>query len=163
MVTTMTANQLFSIVNPVALLGWVLLAVFPRRRWAADIVCGWVLPALLGGVYVALIAANWRGSPGGFSSLPEVAQLFSNPWLLLAGWVHYLAFDLFVGSWIVRDARSRSIAHLLILPSLILTFLFGPAGWLSYLLLRALVRARPSAATAQVGDGDSDRLSSSLS
>jgi Domain of unknown function (DUF4281) len=142
----MSPNQIFSIVNPLALLGWVLLAVLPRRRWAADVVCGWVLPALLGGVYVAIIATAWWGSAGGFSSLPEVAQLFSNPWLLLAGWVHYLAFDLFVGSWIVRDARGRGIPHLLLLPSLALTFLFGPAGWLSYLLLRALLRARSSTA-----------------
>jgi Domain of unknown function (DUF4281) len=57
-----------------------------------------------------------------------------------------LAFDLLVGSWIVRDARERGIAHLLLLPSLALTFLFGPAGWLSYLIVRVLLRARSKAA-----------------
>ncbi len=135
----MIANQLFSIVNLVALLGWVLLATFPQRRWPADVVCGWVIPALLSGVYVAIIAFTFGRSPGGFSSLPDVALLFSDPWLLLAGWVHYLAFDLFVGSWIVRDARDRQIRHLFLLPSLALTFLFGPGGWLSYLLLRGVL------------------------
>ena len=69
-----------------------------------------------------------------------MATLFANPWLLLAGWIHYLAFDLFVGSWEVRDARERGIPHLLVVPCLVMTFLFGPAGWLLY----ALVRARRS-------------------
>ena len=84
-----------------------------------------------------IIATRFAGSAGGFASLAAVATLFSNPWLLLAGWTHYLAFDLFVGSWEVRDARERGIPHLCVLPCLALTFLFGPAGWLLYLALRA--------------------------
>jgi hypothetical protein len=138
----MSAEQLFSIANLVAMLGWVLLAVFPQRRWPAEVVSGWVIPALFAGLYVGIIATTWGRSPGGFSSLSEVALLFQSPWLLLAGWVHYLAFDLLVGSWMVRDARSRGIAHLLVVPLLLLTFMFGPAGWLAYLLLRAARRAQ---------------------
>lgn len=138
----MAPHHLFSLVNLAAVLGWLLLALLPHRRWTAEVVCGWIIPGLLGSVYVAIIAATWWRAPGGFSSLSAVAQLFENPWLLLAGWVHYLAFDLLVGSWIVRDARERGIAHLLLLPSLALTFFFGPAGWLSYLLLRAVLRPR---------------------
>src|SRR4051812_21348401 len=53
--------------------------------------------------------------------------------MLLAGWTHYLAFDLFVGRWEVRDAQRRGIPHLLITPALVLTFLLGPAGFLFYL------------------------------
>jgi len=132
----MTANHVFSIVNPIALLSWLLLIVLPRRRWAIDIVAGFAVPALLAIVYIAIIAANFFGSAGGFSSLPDVAVLFSNPWLLLAGWVHYLAFDLLVGTWEARDARERGVSHLLLVPCLVLTFLFGPAGWLLYQLVR---------------------------
>jgi hypothetical protein len=84
---------------------------------------------------------QWARSDGGFESLEPVARLFANRWLLLAGWVHYLAFDLFVGSWEVRDARSHNIPHWLVLPCLFLTFLFGPAGWLLYMAVRA-VRGR---------------------
>jgi len=73
---------------------------------------------------------------GGFGSLAEVARLFANPWLLLAGWTHYLAFDLFVGSWEVRDARERGVPHLLVIPCLALTLMFGPAGWLLYVAVR---------------------------
>lgn len=132
----MTANHVFSIVNPIALLSWLLLIVLPRRRWVIDIVAGFAVPALLAIIYIAIIAANFFGSAGGFSSLPDVALLFSNPWLLLAGWVHYLAFDLLVGTWEARDARERGVSHLLLVPCLVLTFLFGPAGWLLYQLLR---------------------------
>jgi ABA4-like protein len=141
------ASQIFSIVNPIAIVGWVLLAAFPRRRWA-ELAGGRVVPALLSAVYVAIIVAAWGRSPGGFSSLAAVSQLFQSPWLLLAGWVHYLAFDLLVGSWIVRDAHERGIAHGWVVPLLLLTFLFGPAGWLSYLGLRGAMRARTARATA---------------
>jgi hypothetical protein len=79
-------------------------------------------------------------SEGGFSSLPDVARLFMNPWLLLAGWIHYLAFDLLVGSWEARDARKHGINHLLVIPCLILTFMFGPAGWLLYRGVRYSLR-----------------------
>jgi hypothetical protein len=142
----MTPESVFSLVNLTALAAWIPLAVLPRARWPADRLAGVAIPALLAVTYAALIAVHW-GSPGGFSSLGEVATLFSNPWLLLAGWTHYLAFDLLVGAWEVRDARSNGIPHLAVVPCLILTFLFGPAGWLLYLGVReAHRRARPAAA-----------------
>jgi hypothetical protein len=137
----MTPEQLFSIVNLIALIGWILLVVLPRQRWVSEVISGVAVPAMLAIAYTLLIAANWRGSAGGFSTLGEVALLFSNPWLLLAGWTHYLAFDLLVGAWQVRDARSHGINHWLVVPCLILTFLFGPAGWLLYLSVRS-ARAR---------------------
>lgn len=130
------AEQLFSIVNAVALVGWLSLAALPGKRWAQR-VSQWLVPGLLAGVYVAIIAATWGRSPGGFSTLAAVSQLFESRWLLLAGWVHYLAFDLLIGNWIAQDARAHGIAHGWVLPCLGLTFSFGPAGWLSYLGLRA--------------------------
>jgi hypothetical protein len=133
----MSPNQLFSIANVVALCGWLLLIVLPRKRWVADFVSGAAIPAVLSVLYIVIIALQFFGSAGGFSSLPEVALLFSNPWLLLAGWIHYLAFDLLVGSWEARDARDRGIRHMFVVPCLILTFLFGPAGWLLYLGIRS--------------------------
>jgi hypothetical protein len=75
---------------------------------------------------------NIGRGPGDFQTLAGVSALFSSPWVLLAGWIHYLAFDLLVGVWEVRDSRSRGIPHLLVVPCLALTFMFGPAGWLLY-------------------------------
>lgn len=147
----MTANQTFDILNLIAFVAWVLLVLSPRLpRWTSTLT-GAVVPALFAVAYVALVLANWAGSEGGFSSLSDVAALFSNPWILLAGWTHYLAFDLLVGNWEMRDAQARGIRYLLVLPCLGLTFLFGPAGWLLYAIVRSTrsasttMDARPSA------------------
>ena len=136
----MSPDRIFEVANLVALAGWLLLAVLPGRSWVPTLITAVVVPALLAVVYVGILAVHWSGSEGGFGSLEQVAQLFANPWLLLAGWVHYLAFDLFVGSWEVRDARVHGIPHWLVLPCLFLTFMFGPAGWLLYMAVRAVRR-----------------------
>lgn len=137
----MTPDQIFSFASTLAMLSWLALIVLPRR---AAIVTGLVVPVLFALLYAALIGRFWSGAQGGFSSLPAVAQLFANPWLLLAGWVHYLCFDLLIGTWEVQDAQARGIPHLLVVPCLVLTFLFGPAGWLLYKGL-ASVHPRPKA------------------
>ena len=135
----MTPEALFSILNLIAAAGWILLIAQPGRAWVTAITTT-AIPAVMAIVYLAVLVPMWGGAEGGFSSLAGVAQLFAEPWLLLAGWVHYLAFDLIVGSWEVRDARERNIPHLLVVPCLILTFLFGPAGWLLYSVLRSTRR-----------------------
>ena len=133
----MSPHQIFSVANLVAFCCWLLLILLPGRTWVTRGVAGVAVPAGLGVLYTVIIAAQFFGSAGGFSSLQDVALLFSNPWLLLAGWIHYLAFDLLVGTWEARDARERGIPHLFVVPSLLLTFLFGPAGWLLYLGIRS--------------------------
>jgi hypothetical protein len=137
----MTAEQVFFIANLIAVAGWLLLIVAGRTRWVSSLVTGIVLPLLFALLYSFLVAAHWGEKTGGFGTLAQVRTLFSNDWLLLAGWVHYLAFDLFIGSWQVRDARKHGIPHLLLVPGLILTFMFGPIGLLLYCIVR-LVRIR---------------------
>ena len=143
----MTPAQIFSAANIVALVAWVLLAVLPRQRWVTSIVSGMAVPAGFAIAYSIIIASQWGSSTGGFSTLDAVSALFSNRWLLLAGWLHYLAFDLLVGTWEVRDARERGIPHVAVLPCLALTFMFGPAGWLLYCGVRGVV-ARTAAIVA---------------
>jgi len=126
----------FAFASALAALGWILLAVLPGHERVRDLISGRIVPALLAAVYVVIVMTQWAGTPGGFGSLADVALLFSNTWLLLAGWVHSLAFDLLVGVWEARDARARGLPHLLLLPCLALTFLFGPAGWILYLAVR---------------------------
>jgi hypothetical protein len=132
----MNAEQVFSIANFTALTGWLVLILMGRQRWVAALLTGAILPLLLSALYTILFVTHWSETQGGFGSLAGVQALFSNDWLLLAGWVHYLAFDLFVGSWEVRDAQQHSISHWMTVPCLILTFLFGPAGLLIYALVR---------------------------
>ena len=133
----MTPELVFSVANLAAAFSWMLLVVLPGRQWVSDRVAGVGVPVVLAVVYVVLVATNWGGSAGGFSTLADVALLFANPWMLLAGWVHYLCFDLLVGCWEVRDARERGVPHLLVVPCLLGTFMFGPADWLLYRAIRA--------------------------
>lgn len=134
----MNPDLLFKLANNTALIGWISLIFLPRWRWSARLLAPVLVPALLALLYCSLVATQFGRSLGGFSSLASVALLFQNKAMLLAGWVHYLAFDLFVGSWEVRDAQRIGIAHYLVVPCLVLTFLFGPAGWLFYVLIRSM-------------------------
>ena len=130
----MTIEGVFSACNLVAMAGWILLLAVPRHRLAMTI-AGTAIPLTLAAIYLALFALHARESSGGFSSLAAVAQLFANHWLLLAGWVHYLAFDLFIGAWETRDAMARRVPRLL-LACLMMTFMLGPIGLLCYHLVR---------------------------
>jgi hypothetical protein len=102
---------------------------------------GRTVPLVFAVAYVLLFAVHGMGD-GGYGSLAEVRRLFDVPGLLAAGWLHYLAFDLFVGAWIAERAGALGIPHLLVLPLLLLTFMFGPAGLLAFALLRAVWRGR---------------------
>jgi hypothetical protein len=140
----MTPDSLFQIANPLALVGWLALALSPLRPVWADRISGLGVPLLLSVAYTALILAFWSGFDGGFDSLENVILLLSQPYAALAGWIHYLAFDLFVGAWITRTARAAGVSHWLVLPCLVLTFLFGPAGFLAFTLIRWVVTLRPA-------------------
>lgn len=131
----MSLEQAFSVAGMCAMAGWLALLFSPS---------GWIRPRILvlpiafglGTLYVALIGAFWTQTNGGFDSLADVAALFEHPGPLLAGWVHYLAFDLLVGLWEREEAQRIGLSRLLLAPCLLLTFMFGPAGWLAFLALR---------------------------
>lgn len=132
----MNAEQIFSIVNLVAILGWVLIAILPRWKYTRMVVLSGAIPLLLSVAYLALVILFFGQAEGGFDSLANVMKLFTNEWAVLAGWIHYLAFDLFVGSWEVRDSQERGINHLLVIPCLFLTFMLGPIGFLLYMAIK---------------------------
>lgn len=139
----------FRVASAAVLPAWAALLLSPpsarwsatARRWA-----GQVWPVALSLLYVVLLAVHWRGE-GGFGSLAEVQALFAVPGALVAGWVHYLAFDLFVGGWLAGRAAAHGWSHVWMLPVYVLTFLFGPAGLLVYALLRTW--RRPSATPSE--------------
>lgn len=135
----MTAELIFSFCNMFVLPGWLLLLVFPNWQWTTGLITSVLIPFALGLAYLGLFVSQAQTLPegGGFGSAAQVAILFSNPYLLTAGWIHYLAFDLFVGSWEVRDANQWGIQRLLLIPCLLFTFLLGPTGLVLYLIIRA--------------------------
>lgn len=132
----MKAEQIFSIANTLALIGWLLVIVVPRWKFTRLAVLSGAVPLLLSVAYLGLVVFFFGSAEGGFDSLANVMKLFTNEWAMLAGWLHYLAFDLYVGSWEVRDAQRKGIPHFLVIPCLVLTFLLGPIGYLFYSILR---------------------------
>lgn len=135
----MTADHLFQLANPLALVGWLALLASPLAPRAAQAISAAAIPLLLSLAYAGLVLAFWWEAPGGFGSLAEVQALFTHPQIALAGWLHYLAFDLFLGAWEVRTARAEGIPHWAVIPCLVLTFLFGPAGLLAFAILRFIL------------------------
>ena len=133
----MTPETIFLICNNGVLPAWLLLAIAPNWSWTQKIVHQIWIPILLGSVYLGVFVTS-PATPenGGFTSLEGVMTLFTSPHFALVGWVHYLVFDLFVGAWEVRDAKRRSIPHLLVVPCLVMTLMLGPIGLLAYLCLR---------------------------
>ncbi len=140
----MPLDQLFSLASGLALVGWVALALAPFRRSVAVLVARLVAATLCGAYAAFLVHALVAGPPlppgASFNTLDGVAVLLSTKAALLAGWVHYLAFDLFIGSWETEDAPEAHVPHWLLLPCLALTFVAGPVGLLLYLILKAVRR-----------------------
>lgn len=132
----MKAEQIFLIANLIAMISWIILAVAPRSVLTRKIILSGAIPLLLSVAYLVLIVLFFGSAEGGFSSLSDVMKLFTNEWATLAGWIHYLAFDLFVGIWEVKDAQAKNISHWFVIPCLVLTFLLGPIGFLVYSILR---------------------------
>jgi ABA DEFICIENT 4-like len=132
----MSPDHMFSIANGVSVVCWILLAMLPTRRWVTDVVVGKAAPALFASAYAVIVLTMFPRAEGSFSTLAGVSALFGNPWLLLAGWLHYLAFDLLIGTWEARDSLGRRVPRWLLVVCLFLTLMFGPMGWLVYLVVR---------------------------
>jgi Domain of unknown function (DUF4281) len=135
----MTASGLFSAFNMLALVGWIILGagVALRRGWLRDTLAGTYIPVLMSAAYAILIVFFFSGAEGGFDTLENVQKLFASPWVALAGWIHYLAFDLFMGSRIARGMEEERLPRWPLMIILPLTFLFGPAGYLAFEIVKA--------------------------
>src|ERR1700732_1447244 len=121
----MHPETLFGASGKLAMAGWALLVFAPRWRWSQRI-ASLIIPLTFAIVYLVLIVLYFAKSPGGFGTLGQITQLFQNPWLLLAGWIHYLAFDLFLGAWQARQAPPLWVFPFFRIFLLWVTLLFGP-------------------------------------
>jgi len=138
---TMSTDDLFLICNYAVLPARFLLFFLPHHRVTQLSVHAIWVPLLLGPFYIwALFFGQPAPEGAGFGSLESVMMLFQSPTAVLGGWIHYLVFDLFVGAWIVRDAKRQGIKHWLIMPFLLVTLMAGPAGLMLYLLLRLALK-----------------------
>lgn len=135
----MTTSAVFQFANTIAMLMWVLMILLPNWKWTRFLVDYKLVPILLSGLYIIYIVQSVQG--GGsmdFSSLESVKKLFTVEIAVLAGWLHYLAFDLVVGMWILDQNRVLKINHLILVPCLLGAFIFGPVGFLLYMIVRTI-------------------------
>lgn len=120
---------------------WALLLVLPHARITEALVHSVALPLILGVTYMWLLgtALSLPAPEGaGFSSLSGLMKLFTVEMALVAGWAHYIVFDMFVGAWEARDAQRVGLHHLVLAPCLLLTLAVGPIGLMLYILVRGI-------------------------
>ena len=130
----MDLDTLFSICSFLVMPCWIALLIIPENPWVKKIITAVIL--IIAIVYISQLGTFFQEEEGGFGSLQDVMLLFKNESAVLAGWVHYLAFDLFVGRWIATDAFSHKISKWFVAPCLVCTFMFGPLGFLLYSILK---------------------------
>jgi hypothetical protein len=135
----MTASGLFSVFNTLAMAGWIVLAlgVILTRDWLRDVVAGTYIPVAISAAYFLLIVFFFAPAEGGFDTLENVQMLFTSPWAALAGWIHYLAFDLFMGARIARGMAEQGRPRWPLVLLLPITFLLGPIGYLAFEIIKA--------------------------
>lgn len=132
----MTPDVVFSICSTLVLPQWILMIIAPKWQWTQRLVASRIIPFILAIFYAYYILTSFGSSEGGgFSSLEEVMQLFTVEGAVLAGWIHYLAFDLLIGGWILTTAQKKGIHHGLVIPCLIGCFMLGPIGFLVFWLI----------------------------
>jgi len=137
----MPTELLFKIFNFGVLIPWALLLLLPNWKGTQ-----WMLRTkapvfLLAAAYLVLLIVEMSTSSSGgidFSSFESIRAAFQRPEVMLIGWMHYLAFDLFVGMWELADAQKKNIPHWMMVPTLLLTLMFGPVGLLLYGGIRAM-------------------------
>ena len=133
---------LFTITNVLAMAAWVILIGLPRKPLAHSAVL-YVGVGLLCLIYTSCFAAVLTGavsqglsSEGDLMSVEGVRAFFSTDAGVVIGWTHYLAFDLFTGLWIARDADAKGFSRLFQIPFLAMTYVAGPVGLLAWLIVR---------------------------
>jgi hypothetical protein len=132
----MNHELIFSLAGLMAMAGWAALLLSPLIPVWSDRIAGLFVPGILSAGYVAILV-GFSAPGGGFGSFAEVSALFSHADALMAGWIHFLAFDLLIGAWICRQGRRDGLPFWSVAPCLPVTFLFGPAGFLLFQLVRA--------------------------
>jgi len=137
MINELTPEQLFYWAGQASFYGWVILIFLPRIK-VLFCLPQYLIPFGISLLYAGLILVHYFGSAGGFGTLQKVRVLFENDYLLLAGWIHYLAFDLFIGAWIAKKADLLSLSRFIQGPILLATYIFGPLGLALFLIINAM-------------------------
>ncbi len=135
----MTPTQVFSIVGMIAMPMWILMIFLPTWKVTKLLIKFKVVPLILSFIYaIYIVQALFIGGMMDFGSLASVMKLFTEENAVLAGWVHYLAFDLLIGMWMLHQNKTLRIHQLLMAPCLLGTFMFGPIGFLLFMVIKLI-------------------------
>lgn len=139
----MTPEAVFKLAGTLVLPQWLLMIFAPRWIITKWIVNSCLISVFMGVIYIIYLFGGGMIDFGAFGTLPGVKNLFTNggDGVMLAGWVHYLAFDLLAATFLLRDSQEKGIPHLLIVIPLFFCFMLGPIGFLLYWIIR-LIRTR---------------------
>ncbi len=144
------SETLFQLANLYILPFWLLMIFLPHWSWTKRIIGSIWFIAPLALAYSVLIIPMMLGggdASGGGSLAADLmnpttaglAKLLGTQAGVAVGWIHFLAFDLFVGRWAYLDSREKNISAWLVSPCIFFILMLGPLGFLLYLLLRTVV------------------------
>ncbi len=134
----MTPSEVFSIANYIAMPMWLMMIVLPKWKGTRFLIDYKIIPIILSLLYAVYIYLAMQISGGmDFGSLSSVMALFTEENAVLAGWVHYLAFDLLVGMWMIDENQKLGIHPVIMAPILLATFMLGPIGFLLFMIVRS--------------------------
>ena len=140
----MTPSQVFSYAGMIVMPMWILLIVLPKWKVTRFLIDSKIVPLILAVVYAIYIVKGILilGGMMDFGSLKSVMSLFTEENAVLAGWIHYLAFDLHIGMWMINQNKTIGIHQILMAPCLFATFMFGPVGFLLYMIIESFKQAK---------------------
>ena len=131
----MTTATVFQIVNTIVLPAWLILIFFPKKSWRNFVIYSFAM--VMAVVYAFYVVSSLGDlDMESFSKLEGIKAMFASDKAVLTGWVHYLVFDLLVGNWVLNNSQKHHINHYLIIPCLLLCFMFGPIGYLLYSIMK---------------------------
>jgi len=139
----MTPSEVFSLAGTITMPMWILMILLPKWKVTRFLIDYKVIPLILAVIYAIYIAISLNQGGGmDFGSLESVMALFTKENAVLAGWVHYLAFDLVVGMWMLDQNKALGIHQVLMAPCLLGTFMLGPVGFLLFMILRGFKKSK---------------------
>ena len=148
--TYFTIETLYMWINLGVLPFWFILIVFPQSHLSRIFVTSIFPFFMLSGVYIFilyksfLIGYDFDGNFSLYLGLSELSRLFEDHLYIMIFWTHFIAINLFIGGWIVKDSQKFSINKVLMAVPLIVTYLIGPLGLFLYWIIRIFYAKRIS-------------------
>ncbi len=148
--TYFTVETLYMWVNLGVLPFWFILIIFPQSHLSRIFVTSIFPFFILSGVYIFilyksyLIGYDFDGNFTLYLGLSELSRLFEDHLYIMIFWTHFIAINLFIGGWIVKDSQKFSINKVLLAIPLIVTYLIGPIGLFLYWIIRIFYAKRIS-------------------